>query len=476
MVSGYKAIVERYEKHSNLLLAAMGCVDYYAARGDERITSRIWSDVRLDHRAPSCSVAPEERHAEGEAKIPTQESTTQFVSEPSGTRITGIAMYCVVLISYSLNAADRQLFPLLLHDVRQTYGFSLSQSGLLSTIFTLGLATAGLPTGYLLTRLSRKSALTLGIAVFSTGTALTVLSGGFADMLVYLAATGIGEAMQFTSIIAIATNYFYRNRAAAIGSINLCFGIGAFSGPILASLLLSSSRNWHTPMIIFGLLGYGMIAVILLTVRPWFSETRIAGGVQSGLGGATTLLNFNSIILTVLSMMAGLTLYGFTGLYPTFLRERLHYTPKQAGMVTACYGVGALVSIAGGWLGDRLSPRVVLSGAFFGIAAFGYLCFHGTGSLLRQALLTSAFGAVGSGIVFVNLAGYQVKAMRRDLASRASGMFVTSFYAAASLAGYFMGGIVSHSEWSTAATIQISVLACVAACLALTLRPSEMCL
>jgi DHA1 family inner membrane transport protein len=138
--------------------------------------------------------------------------------------------------------------------------------------------------------------------------------------------------------------------------------------------------------------------------------------------------------------------------------------------------VGALVSIAGGWLGDRLSPRLVLSGAFFAIAVFAYLCFHATGSLLRQAVLTGAFGAAGSGTVFVNLAGYHVKAVHRSLAGRASGMFVTGFYSAAALAGYLMGAIASHTQWATAELIQVSALACVAACIALTLRPSEMCL
>jgi predicted MFS family arabinose efflux permease len=385
-------------------------------------------------------------------------------------------MYCVVLISYSLNAADRQLFPLLLHDVRETYHFSLGGAGLLSTIFTLGLALAGLPTGYLLTRISRKSALILGIAIFSTATALTVLSVGFTDMLFYLAATGIGEAMQFTVIIAIATSYFARYRAAAIGSVNLCFGVGAFTGPILAGLWLSTFRSWRAPLLIFGLIGYVMIAVIVVGVRPWFTETRAASHVQSDLRGAGTLLNFNTVILTILSVIGGIVIYGFTGMYPTFLREGLHYTPKQAGMVAGCYGVGALVSIAGGWLGDRVSPRWLLSGAFLCIAAIGYLSFHGSGSILRQALLTGAFGAVASGTIYVNLVGYHVKAVRRSLASRASGMFVTSFYAAAAMAGYLMGGIASRADWATAATLQISLLATIAACLALTLRPSEMCL
>src|ERR1700688_4439360 len=103
-----------------------------------------------------------------------------------GTRPVAMAMYCVLLASYAVNAADRQLFPLLAHDVRQEFGFSLADTGLLTTIFTLGLAVAGLPTGYLLSRFSRKTVLLLGIAIFSTATTLIVLSTGFYDMLAYL--------------------------------------------------------------------------------------------------------------------------------------------------------------------------------------------------------------------------------------------------------------------------------------------------
>jgi DHA1 family inner membrane transport protein len=71
------------------------------------------------------------------------------------------------------------------------------------------------------TRFPRKTVQLLGIGIFSAGTALTVLAVGFPDMLVYLAATGIGEAMQLTVMIAIAANYFVGHRAASIGSMNV---------------------------------------------------------------------------------------------------------------------------------------------------------------------------------------------------------------------------------------------------------------
>ena len=383
-------------------------------------------------------------------------------------------MYCVLLLAYSVNAADRQLFPLIAHDVRVQYGFSLSDTGLLTTIFTLGLAVAGLPTGYLLARFSRKTVLLVGIAIFSIGTALTVLALGFPDMLVYLAATGIGEAMQLTAMIAIAANYFVGYRAAAIGSMNVFFGIGAFSGPILGSRLLNSYQTWHAPMIAFGVLGFVMIAVIGASVRPWFSETHRAAGARADLRGAPSLRNRNTTILTVLSVIAGLVLYGFTGMYTTYLREALHYAPRDAGFVQSFYGAGALLSILGGWIGDRFAPRFVLSTAFFCVAGLGYLCFHGPAGIAPRALLTCAYGAIGSGTIYVNLAAYHVKAVRSDLSSRASGMFVTSLYAAGAGAGYLMGGIASHTSWPTAGALQISLLSATAGILALAISPDQM--
>jgi MFS family permease len=227
-------------------------------------------------------------------------------------------------------------------------------------------------------------------------------------------------------------------------------------------------------MIAFGILGFLMIAVIAFSVRPWFSETRRAADARTGLFGAPTLLNRNTIILTVISVIAGLVLFGFTGMYPTYLREGLHYTPKAAGFVASFYGFGALLSIGGGLLGDRFSPRFVLSAAFFCMAALGYLCFHGSEAIVPHVLLTGAYGAIGSGTIYVNLAAYHVKAVRGDLSSRASGMFVTSLYAAAAAAGYLMGGIASHAGWATAGELQISLLSVIAGSLALTLQPEQM--
>jgi predicted MFS family arabinose efflux permease len=228
-------------------------------------------------------------------------------------------------------------------------------------------------------------------------------------------------------------------------------------------------------MIAFGLFGFATLVLILLFVRSWFADTRRTVEARKDAGGAPSLFNRNSILLTILSMLHGLSMYGFLGMYTLYLREGLHYAPRAAAGVIGFFGVGALGSIFGGWLGDRMPPRTLLFGSFLCSAALGYLFFHGAaGSVVAARIMTCSYGVIASSFLYVNLAGYHVKAVRGSLSSRASGMFVTSLYAAAAFAGSLMGWIEANHGWAMAGMIQMSVLSIVGAVLALALRPSEM--
>lgn len=394
--------------------------------------------------------------------------------ERSGTRSVAIAMYCILLLSYILMAADRYLFPVVAPYVRREFLFSPALTGLLTTIFTLGLGFGGLTTGYILARFSRKSVILAGVAIFSGATALTVVMHGFWGMLFCLAAQGIGMAMLATSMFALAASYFATYKAAAIGSVNFCYGIGGFVGSSLAGVLLMRYGSWRVPMIAFGLFGFLMIAVIALTVRSWFSETQGITQKKSATGGAEGLLNRNTVLLTILCVIHGLSMYGFLGSYASFLQETMHYTPKLSGFVVGFFAIGALASIAGGWVGDRFSPRLVLAGAYVCIAILGYVFYQAGPSALMREALSCLYGIVGSAVLYVSLAAYHVKALRSTLASKGSGMFVTSLYGGAAFGGYLIRALATHGGWLFAGVIQMSLLCAVGAVLSLALRPSEM--
>jgi len=400
----------------------------------------------------------------------------RFDGDAQGTPIVAALGVAILLGSYAINAMDRTLFPLLLLEVRREYGFALPEAGLMSTVFTLGMALAGLPTGYLMSRYARRSVTQIGMFIFSAATIVTIAATGFADMLAYRALTGIGEAMQLTALLAIMSSYFARYRAVGIGALNGTYGVGAILGPLLGAGMLTRYGTWRAPMIGFGIIGFTLMALVAVFVRPALSEVSIAGqpAGAAASGGAPTLHNRNTYLLVLMSIIAGLAIFGFLGMYPTYLREQLHFTPADTGKVMSIYGLGVLVSVGGGLLGDRFSPRAVLSLSFLVAAAVGWLLFNGPVGFSAQAACAFAFGVVFSGTIYVNLAACHVKSVNGDLAGRASGVFVTSFYAAASIAGYAIGSLATTLGWTLAGDLQLGAICVAGAGLALALAPGRM--
>ena len=387
--------------------------------------------------------------------------------------LLGIAF---AIASYAVNAMDRTLFPLILPEVAQEYGFTLPQAGLMSTVFTIGMAAAGLPAGYLMSHYSRKTVAQVGVFIFSAVTILTVAARGFGDMLTYRALTGIGEAMQLTALFAIVSSYFARYRAVAIGVLNCSFGIGAIIGPLLGTAMLSAYGTWRAPMIGFGLLGFAFILLVAFSLPRAVSEVASSPEISNAASdcGARSLKNRNTALLVALSVLAGLAIFGFLGMYPTYLREELHFSASDAGRIMSIYGLGVLLSVGGGLLGDGFPVRPTLVLSFLVAAFVGWLLFNGSASFAAQAALAFAFGVTFSGTIYVNLAAGHVKAVAGALSARASGLFVTSFYAAASGAGYMIAWLATKLGWTIAGDIQLCGACLLAVVLSFFLRPDLM--
>lgn len=395
-----------------------------------------------------------------------------------------LGMFIVLLISYVLNAMDRQLFSILATDARKELGLTVAQIGLATTIFTLGMGVAALPTGFLLARLKRKSVVLAGLAIFSAAIVLTALARGLVDLLLYRFVLGLGESMQLTALLAIGTTYFLNHRGVAASSLNFTFGIGAIIGPNLGAVLLSAS-GWKTPLIAFGVAGIPIFILILFLARSWFTEHKpekpAEQGEAAGTGkdvesaddaGASSLLERAPVLLAISTVFAGLAIYGYLGLYPTYMREQLGFNATDAGFAVSLYGLGAMLSLIGGWLGDRFNFRIVLAISLVISAVSGYLLFNGIHSLAAHAVLSFVFGGAISGMVYANLSAGIIKSMKRSLASRGSGLFVTSLYFPAAFAGFLLGSLANSLGWTVAGLIQLSIFSVVSALLALAARPS----
>jgi DHA1 family inner membrane transport protein len=403
----------------------------------------------------------------------TPSELQSVAAAPSGTRTTAIAMFALLLVAYTLMAADRYLISMLGPDIRDALGLSLRQMGTLTTIFTLGIALAGLPSGALIAKTSRRTVLLLGIALFSVATLLFTQATGFASMFVLIVMQGAGMSFLATSMFALSASYFSGARVAALGIVNVCFGLGSFIGPWAIGNIRGSTGTWQSPMVVFGLVGIALAILSAVLVRGWFTETK--GGAVQGehTGGADSLLNRNTIIFSILSVLYGLTVYGYLGLYPTFLRDVLQLSPTEVGSIMPFFGLGSLTAFFAGQIGDRFPTKIVLSSGLLVLVVLGYFLYLPGLSIGTYQVMALLVGIFGAAIVYTNLTGGHIKALRRSLANKGSSMFISSVYTGGALGGLVMGSMVESWGWERAGQIQVSLLALISLLLVLAVRPSE---
>jgi MFS family permease len=407
---------------------------------------------------------------------------------PSYNLALSVLFLAILCLAYSINAADRQIFPTLLPAIRKTFGYDIKIAGLLSTIFTLGLTLSGIPTGYITDRTSRKSIILIGMVVYSVFTLATIYAHGFWDMLCYRAMTGIGEGIQMAGLFAAVGSYFHNKRSFYIGWLILAYGVGAFVGPRIGTRLtqIATVKNpqlagtaWRVPFVWFAISGLVIAAIVLLCLPKNFTETKgmsdAADVDQLAIAHMPTKVwNHNVVLAFIGCIILGYSLYGFMSLYTTYLRDALNYSTIDAAAAFSFFGLGGFCSFIGGWFGDRFSQRWVAAVAFAGLAVVGYAMYNLATSASIQSLLCFLTGVLGSGFVFVNLLSLLQRSVRPHMVGRASGIFLTSTFGSASTAGYLMGWLVMKLNWGAAAIVELTILPVIGIVAMVLIKPEQL--
>jgi MFS family permease len=397
---------------------------------------------------------------------PTAEPAAPPIPPLAGPRIrNGLTILLILDLAYFLNAMDRQVFPVILPDVREALGVTSSQVGLLATIFTLGMGLAGIPAGYLTDRWGRKNMILAGLVLFSVTTALQAVAVSWFDMAAYRVISGIGEGIQNAALFAAAGSYFHRNRGLAIGTLAAAYGIGAFTGPAVGQLLVEVTGRWQTPLLVFGVFGAVVFIAVAFGVpraaAEYGADTKdVARAGEMGVVASDRLFNRAVVCAAVAAAGAGFALNAWLGLYPTFLRTAHGFTPSQASVTASMFGVGALAAIFGGYLADRTSQRMLNVIGLTGLMVTGVLIFSTSAPQGMQMLLTLFMGVSFTGVIYTNTSALMQRNVAPALVGRAQGVFLASLYIPASVSGYVFARLVDVVGWTAGGALVI-VIPCV---------------
>lgn len=259
---------------------------------------------------------------------------------------------------------DRQILAVLLQPIKQEFGFSDLQIGLITGLgFALAFGALGIPLGRLADRHERRGLIAwcrgIGGCIAAAG-ALATGAGGLAASRAGAALGDAGGGAASMSVLADLYAPSERSRAMSV------FGVGAAIGSLLALLLGPLCAQWWGWRATMALIG-AAIVVLALALRLTVPEPvrALAGAALAAPSQrqSAVLLIWNEPVTRCLIVGAACVLiagFAIGAWNVALLARRFALDLRQAGGLSA---LAALLSVSGslfsGWLTDRMARRDV---------------------------------------------------------------------------------------------------------------------
>lgn len=283
-----------------------------------------------------------------------------------GSRYRYVVLAMLILV-YTLNFLDRQILGILAKPIKEEFGLTDGQFGLMSGLaFALLYTTLAIPIAWLADRFSRVWIMTAALTLWSGFTALCGFAGGFSQLFLARMGVGIGEAGGVAPAYSMLADYFPKSqRARALAAYAFGIPLGTAAGALVGGLL-AVHFGWRTAFIAVGVVGVLLAPVFRLVVR----DPR-RGGADMAAGDTTTVQAPAAPLGEVVGVLArkpsfwllsfgaassSVCGYGVALWLPSFFMRSLGLTLGQ----TAWYysGIAFFGGLLGIWLGGVVADRL----------------------------------------------------------------------------------------------------------------------
>ena len=223
----------------------------------------------------------------------------------------------VLVVVYILNFVDRQIMSILAVDIKADLGLTDADMGFLGgAAFAVFYALFGIPLGRLADNWSRTRLLAVGLALWSTMTALSGFARDQATLTLARMGVGVGEATASPTAYSLISDYFpKRQRATALAIYSSGLYIGGGISLFIGALIV---QQWNAaypdggPM---GLVGWqaAFLAVGIpgLIVALWVASLREpARGAMDGVPTAMHPAPFRNFLTDLSTIVPPFTLIG----------------------------------------------------------------------------------------------------------------------------------------------------------------------
>ena len=302
-----------------------------------------------------------------------------------------------------LNDLMQSLLPAIYPMLKQTFGLSFRQIGLITLVNQITASLLQPAIGLYTDRRPQSHSLAIGMAFTLVGMMLLGFGPTFAAVLVAAAMIGLGSAVFHPESSRIARLASGGRHGFAQAFFQVGGNVGSAVGPLLAAFLVlpygQRSVAWFSLTALVGIL-------FLWNVGNWYKNTGVFNPAALSLPVHRTTLT-RSHTRVALALLLGLLfskyiyLASFGSYYTFYLMSRFHLTIRSAQLHLFLFlGAVAAGTIFGGPIGDRFGRRRVILWSILGVLPFSlalpYVDLFWTRvlSVLIGLILASAFSAI----------------------------------------------------------------------------------
>ena len=191
-----------------------------------------------------------------------------------------VGIVAMVLLGVFFDAVEQNTVGIAGPVLRESWGLTAADIGLLNTATFTAVALGRLTAGYAMDRFGRRALLTVNLLMFSLGSLLCAIAPNHATLVAarFLVGLGLGGEVA-VAVIMLAEFFSARQRGTAIGLINVAAaGLGNMLAPLFGIAVYAVTTGPDRWRWIFGLLVLPALAVVVyrrnLPETPWFLASR----------------------------------------------------------------------------------------------------------------------------------------------------------------------------------------------------------
>lgn len=319
---------------------------------------------------------------------------------PSATpdsKETVFALLFAISFSHMLNDTIQALLPAIYPVLKESYGLTFTQLGLITLTFQVTASLLQPLVGYITDKRPLPYSLPVGMGLTLVGLLALSKAGSYPAILVASALVGSGSAIFHPEASRIAHMAAGRRRGLAQSLFQVGGNAGSSIGPLLAAWFIvphgQAALSWFSIIAMLGVF-------VLWQVGMWQArnlhriQRKQAGTAAAAQSRPTSgRVAFAMAILVMLIFSKYVYLVSLSNYYTFYLMERFHVSVQTSQYYLFLFLFAVAVgTIVGGPVGDRIGRKRVIWFSILGAAPFSLWLPHA--GLALTAVLTVIIGLI----------------------------------------------------------------------------------